>query len=280
MREPPTLLWERHSLFSDAGWKVHAATGCRWILEVNAPLVEERLRFESLGRPVWARRWERDVLRAAPEIVAVSRWLVDWLRGEIGCQDVRWLPNGVEPHMGDRARGRARLGLGGEPVIGFLGSMKPWHGLDRFLAVLDAMTGVRGVAVGAGPVDVQHPRLLRVGHVAEPETADLVAAMDVALAPYPADAPPWFCPLKVLAYRAQGTPVVATDVGDCSVLVGDAGVVLPAGAEVGALVEAATAWIGRRTPVMVRGWDQVVNEGLERPAAEPVFTHPGRGANA
>lgn len=260
MKAPPTLLWERHSLYSDAGWKVHAATGCRWILEVNAPLVEERLRYEALGAPGWARRWEREVLRAAPEVVAVSRWLVDWLRGEVGCTHVRWLPNGVEARVGDRAAARARLGLGEEPVVGFVGSMKPWHGLSVLPAVLDALPEAVGLLVGDGPVEVAHPRLRRVGRVEE--VADLVAAMDVGLAPYPADAPPWFCPLKVLDYRAQGTPVVATDVGDCRALVGEAGTVLPAGAGAGELAEAARAWFGRRTTPWVRSWERVVREGL------------------
>ncbi|HNH47949.1 MAG TPA: hypothetical protein PKY30_12970, partial [Myxococcota bacterium] len=47
-RQNPSLVWERHSLYSDAGWKLHAQ-GIPWILEVNAPLVEERSRYEELS---------------------------------------------------------------------------------------------------------------------------------------------------------------------------------------------------------------------------------------
>lgn len=251
----PTLVWERHSLFSDAGWKVHAATGAPWVLEVNAPLADERARFEVLRRPAWARSWERDVLTAAPRVVAVSAWLADWCRS-LGCRDVRHVPNGVAPHVGRREETRRELGLEGRFVLGFLGSMKPWHGVERLPALLDALPDAVGLLVGDGPVSVAHPRLVRVGQVDEARAADLVAAMDVGLAPYAADAPPWFCPLKILAYRAQGTPTVATDVGDCRALVGEDGTV---GED---LVDAVSAWRGRRVPPSVRAWHDVVAEAL------------------
>lgn len=257
----PTLIWERHSLYSDAGWRTHAAMGARWILEVNAPLVEERRRFESLRDEGYARDWEREVLLAAPEIVCVSAWLADWLRS-LGCKSVRHVPNGVEGHLGDREGTRERLGLGDRFTLGFVGSLKPWHGVERLPALLDAIPDAVALVAGTGPVRVEHPRLRHLGHLDEPALADAIAAMDVAFAPYRSDAPPWFCPLKVLAYRAQGTPIVATDLGDCRMLVGDGGTVLPAEAGDVELVDAARGWRGRRVERRVRGWGEVVAEGV------------------
>ena len=250
----PTLIWERHSLYSDAGWKVHAKTDAPWLLEVNAPLVEERLRFETVRRLAWARDWERDVLTAAPVVAGVSRWLCGWLT-ELGCRRVVHLPNGVEPHVGDREGTRRGLGLEGRFVIGFVGSMKPWHGVERIPGVLDAIPDAVALVVGDGEVP-GHARLVRVGQVDERRLADLVAAMDVGLAPYAADAPRWFCPLKVLAYRAQGTPVVATDIGDCRELVGDGGSVTAD------LVDGILAWRGRRAVPWVRSWAEVARSGM------------------
>lgn len=257
MRLDPTLVWERHSLFSDAGWKVHAATGCRWILEVNAPLALERARYEKLRQPAWAERWTKEVLCAAPEVVAVSAWLTQWLI-DLGAK-ARHVPNGVEAHVGDRARARDGLGLGDRFVLGFLGSMKPWHGLARIPALLDTFDDAVCLLVGEGPIKVDHPRAIHVGQVDEARAADLVAAMDIGLAPYEADAPPWFCPLKILAYRAQGVPVVATDVGDCRMLVGDAGTV---GED---LADGIRAWRGRRTTPWLRSWSDVVTDTLAGP---------------
>ncbi len=271
---PTTLIWERHSLFSDAGWKVHAATGAPWVLEVNAPPVAERLRYETVRRRRWAEDWERDVLTAAPRLIAVSAWLAAWLRS-LGCRDVRHVPNGTSNVVVDRDAVRRELGLEGKFVVGFLGSMKPWHGVERLPEVLDALPHATGLLVGDGPVRVTHPRLVRAGQVSEARAAALVAAMDVGLAPYGADAPPWFCPLKILAYRAQGTPTVATDVGDCRALVGDDGAVLPAAASSADLVDAVRAWEGRRIAMRPRTWDDVVAEALADPVASAA---PARGS--
>jgi glycosyltransferase involved in cell wall biosynthesis len=263
-RYRPSLVWERHTLFSDAGWKVHAATGAPWILEVNAPPVQERLRYETVRRRSWAEAWERDVLTAAPRVLAVSAWLAEWLRS-LGCRDVRHVPNGVVPRQGERDRTRVELGLEGKFVLGFLGSMKPWHGVERLPALLDALPDAVALIVGEGPVKIDHPRARCLGQVDEARTADLVAAMDVGLAPYGPDAPPWFCPLKILAYRAQGTPVVATDIGDCRMLTGDGGTIAP----VDGLLEAIRGWEGRRAEPWVRDWRQVVREGLRDAAPAP-----------
>ena len=256
----PDLIWERHSLFSDAGWRVSDRLGIPWVLEVNAPPVLERGRFEQLRRPVMAARWERSVLQAAPLVVAVSRWLVDWLQTEVGCRRVVWLPNGVEPFVGDRVRGRALLGADAdEPLVGFLGSMRPWHGHER-LGGIAREIGARPVLIGAmsGP---SPEGALSPGFLSGQQLADSVAALDLGLAPYPADAPPWFCPLKILAYRAQGVPVVASDLGDCAVMTGSGGQVVPAGDEA-AWVEAARAWIGRPVVPRARSWARVAQELL------------------
>ncbi|MCB9780344.1 MAG: glycosyltransferase family 4 protein [Alphaproteobacteria bacterium] len=266
----PDAIIERHSLYSDAGWRIHDALGIPWLLEVNAPALQERLRFERVEDPDRADRWQREVLRAAPTILAVSRWLCDWLRSELGCRDVRHVPNGVAGLVGDRDRGRALLGVPGEePLIGFVGSMKPWHGIGRLPRVARAV-GARLVLVGEArdPTtflaegEALPAGTIRTGHLRPQALADVVAALDLGLAPYGADAPPWFCPLKVLDYRAQGTPVVGTDVGDVALLTGDAGAVVPPGDD-DALIDAARAWLGRRQEPHVRSWRQVGAEVIE-----------------
>ena len=50
--------------------------------------------------------------------------------------------------------------------------------------------------------------MIRTGQVSEREIPDLVAAMDVGLLPYVEAPPAWYCPLKLVEYRAQGVPVL------------------------------------------------------------------------
>jgi len=255
----PDIIVERHSLFSDAGWRTHDALGVPWVLEVNAPPVLERGRTGELRRPRWARRWEQRVLQAAPAIVTVSRWLVGWLKDEVGCRNVHWVPNGATPLRGNRDRGREILGVeDGAPLLGFVGSMKPWHGVDRLQGIAKALDAQLALI---GRMDSPLDGALCPGHLGPQDLADVVAALDVGLAPYPADAPPWFCPLKILDYRAQGTPVVATDIGECTHLVGAGGTVVPPSDD-GAIIDAAREWMGKRADRDVRSWHRVAKEVL------------------
>jgi len=264
--EPPDLVWERYTLFSAAGARIARRHGIPWVLEVNAPLVEERRRFEDPVPPKVGVRWERRVLRSAPCVVAVSRWLVHWLVDEVGCDASRvfLVPNGVVPVQGDRAGTRASMGLAeGDFVLGFLGSFRPWHGTGTLLPLLEKIPDARLLLVGDAPPELRHhPRVTATGRVTRSRVPHLVAAMDVGLAPYPADAPPWFCPLKLLDYRAQGTPAVATDVADCRSLVEGGGEIVPAG-DGDALVAAVLSWRGRRTLPRVRSWSEVAREVLQ-----------------
>ena len=244
-------LIERHSLFSDAGWRVGERLGIPWVLEVNAPPVAERRRYEEIRQPRWADAWERDVLQAAPAIAAVSEWLARWLREEVGARRVEVVSNGVDPWVGDRVRGRTIIGDVPEPIVGFAGSPRHWPGSERVASVARALGGT-AVTLGFGEIEGAKS----LGFLEGQSLADVVAAFDVALAPYRADVPPWCSPLKVRLYRSQGVPVVASDVFDCRSLVGDAGAVVDP-ADDDAFVDAARSWVGRRVAPSVRSWRDV-----------------------
>ena len=258
----PTLIYERWSLFSHAGERVRAETGAPWVVEVNAPLLQERVRFEEVRDVPYAQRMQRQALRSADRLVVVSDWLANWLEQDMGVlpNRIRVVPNGTSLHIGDRAKTRAELGLTDQDfVLGFLGSMKAWHGVNRLGRWVQSIPGARGLLVGSGPESLP-PGLIQTGSVSEARSADLVAAMDVGLIPYPANAPPWFCPLKLWAYRAQGTPVVASDVGEISGWLGEGD----------RLVRAEGDWLtqiqatrGPRTTPHRRLWTQVLDEALE-----------------
>jgi glycosyltransferase involved in cell wall biosynthesis len=302
------LVIERHALYSDAGLRTARALDAPLLLEVNAPQRLERQRYEGELNQAAAERWERRALQGADRVACVSRWLAEWAVDEQGCdaERVRVIPNGVQgrPAASDggdgadataayrqlRAKGRATVGLDDEAwVLGFLGAFRPWHGLQQLPPLLERLPDARLLMVGGGRAAeqplwrplIEHPRVVMAGRRTQPELPELVAAMDLGLAPYPADAPPWFCPLKVLDYRAQGTPVLATRVADCPSLVGDAGSIVPPG-DLDALAAAARSWRGRRCVPMVRSWTDVAREllahcGLHGGSAEPLASQASGG---
>lgn len=256
----PDLLYERHSLFCDAGADVPLPR----LVELNAPLASERAQFGTLRDPAFAEACVRRSLTTATKVIAVSDWLATWAVAAMGCTPgkVRHVPNGVEQRgLGDRDATRERLGLRGL-VVGFLGTLRPWHGIERLPALADALPEATFVVIGDGPIPVQeHPRIRPLGRQRADALPDLLAALDVGLAPYPTEAPPWFCPLKILEYRAQGLPVVAADIGDCARLVGEHGRIVP--------TDAPTAWADaiRQAAALprlphTRTWDDVLTEVL------------------
>ena len=250
------MLIERHSLFSRAGRKLADRQRIPLVLEVNAPLYQERMRFERVYRPKFAQDWEREVLLSADHVVAVSAWLKTWLEQEIGCSRVTHIPNAVTLTIGNPKRGRALLGITDQrPIVGFVGSMKPWHGLV-FLAELAERIDSHVVCVGQG----EAPSGLHQYSTYDPQSlADVISAFSVGLAPYRMDAPPWFSPLKIMQYRAQGIPIVAPDIGDCALLMAGCGQLVPA--------DNPRAWIdaiheeqGKKYPRTQRSWRNVAQE--------------------
>ncbi len=253
-RQKPDLVWVRHSAL---------ATAAASILEVNAPCVEEWAAQGKIHRLRQAAHIERQALLRADRVLAVSAWLAQWVIDQgVPADRVRHVPNGTEPQtLVSRELAQAALGTSGL-VLGFVGSLKKWHGLEFLPELLDRMPEATVWIAGEGPVAAPlHPRIRTLGLVQPRDLPAVIAAFDVGLAPFPPTAAPWFCPLKVLSYRAQGVPVVATDIGDVAATVGNGGIVLP-DRKVDAWVDAIRAAAALPRIPLVRTWDQVVEEAL------------------
>lgn len=254
---PPAFLYERYALFSDAGAMLRASLRCPWVLEVNAPLRWERARYEGLRGDRAAKKAEARILRAADLLVAVSHPLADWLEQEVGVPRERIvvIPNGVDqkrffPQEANLAL-RARLGLTADPVVGFVGSLKPWHGPQQWCEVFERLherlPTLQGLVIGEGPgLETMRDHLTRrglqdtvlfTGRIPVEQVPATMSLMDILLAPYPPVERFYFCPLKVLEAQSLGIPVVSSAQGDLPRLIGAGGITVEEGDEA-ALVEA------------------------------------------
>ena len=227
-RGPFDLVYERYSLWSHAGMEHARATGSAGLLEVNAPLVEEQQRHRALVDRAAAERVAARVLGAASALLAVSRPLAEWLEKDPAARGrVHVVPNAVDPARFPPGLRPSRPALLGVFTIGFLGSLKPWHGLevlaDAFARVRAVRPGSRLLVVGDGPAragfeaDLDARGLagsvVMTGAVAPGRVPALLASMDAAVAPYPERPDFYFSPLKVYEYMAAGLAVVASRFG-------------------------------------------------------------------
>ena len=228
----PELLYERYALFHRAGGQVATALNIPFMLEVNAPLADEQARFRGLRLKDLADATEAETLCRSDHIIAVSAAVREHaLSCGASAERVTVFPNGAATdrfHPGVDGRPvRERYELSGRPVIGFIGSLKPWHGLD-FL--LDAFTDILArrpdaalLLVGEGPAladlqarvarDQLHGRVILTGRIPHADIPGHLAAMDVTVAPYTAQDGFYFSPLKVVESLAAGRPVVAPRLG-------------------------------------------------------------------
>lgn len=226
----PDVIYERYNLYLLAGLWLKRRLGLPLLLEVNAPLVEERLRFGGLGLPALGHWAEAQVWRGADLVLPVTAVLGQHVQARgVAAERIVVIPNGInEVHFAQAPAPTAakavlarRLGPGWEQalVLGFTGFVRDWHGVDRvldWLASPSAPAQARLLMVGDGParpaLEAQAQQLglaARVhftGVVPRDAVPALVAAFDLALQPAVV---PYASPLKLFEYLALGKAVLA-----------------------------------------------------------------------
>jgi glycosyltransferase involved in cell wall biosynthesis len=239
----PAFVYERYSPFSAAGGWTCRRQRVPHVLEVNAPLAWEGARHRGQGLPEVAGLLERAAFGAASRIVAVSCELRDQLVEDgVDASKIQVVPNGVDPSL-FTSHGTSRRPCGDDSlIVGFAGSLKPWHGLESLIDAFRELSPdprFHLLVVGDGPLAGRLEELRRelpgrvtlTGAVPLEDIPPYLRAMDVAVAPYPALERFYFSPLKVLEYMACGCAVVASRVGQLTSLIrhGETGWLVPPG---------------------------------------------------
>jgi glycosyltransferase involved in cell wall biosynthesis len=222
------VVLERYSLESGPGLEVARSHGVPHVLELNAPLAQEAARWRGLVDVAAALERERQCLRGTSAVIAMSR-AVAHHAAALGAPDVHVIPNGADvgrfgaSRYGQNVRHRLRIPSDAF-VVGFCGAMRPWHGVvDLVEAVARTAPSVWLLLVGDGPESSRAAqraaglgfgdRIRRTGARPDREVPHLLAAMDLAAAPYAALDDFYFSPLKVVEYLAAGLPTVASAQG-------------------------------------------------------------------
>lgn len=288
---PLDLVYERCSLWGRTATAWSDAAGVPSVLEVNAPLVDEQAEHRVLVDRASADGVAAAALSAAAAVVCVSDGVAAWARAlSTHPERVVVVPNGVDT---ERVRPAARpvAPVDAAPFcLGFVGTLKPWHGVEVLLDALarlqrDDPAGYRMLVVGDGPqADALRtraesagvgPLVEWTGSVDPDAVPALLHRMDAAVAPYPSREGFYFSPLKVYEYLAAGLPVVASAVGQLPEVLDHGGLgvlVEPGRADVLAAALAdlradlprrvALRRLAREAAVARHSWDRVVDRTL------------------
>ena len=217
----PTVIYERYQLFFPSGVLAAKLFRVPLILEVNAPLFDERSRYGGLALKGLAKWTERFVWRSADAVLPVTRVLAEHvIREGVRPDRVEIIPNGVDS---------ARFASGLRPVtvpafphgsivVGFVGFCREWHRLDRVVTLVaeDPSKRLSLLIVGDGPVIPDLSRQVQslacadrvhfAGLVGRDEMPKWLGAIDIAIQPAVV---PYASPLKLIEYMASGKAIVA-----------------------------------------------------------------------
>lgn len=271
----PSFVYQRYSLNNFTGLRIARRAGVPLVIEYNG---SEIWMSRHWGRPLkyeaLSERIERLNLASADLVVVVSTAMKNEIAGR-GMDASRVLvnPNGVDPDRYspavDGSAVRARYGLQGAIVIGFIGTFGPWHGAETLARayvelrrrVPAAAQNIRLLMIGEGATLAEVKRLLAeggalgstvfAGLVPQEEGASHLAACDVLVSPHVPnpDGTPFFgSPTKLFEYMAMGKGIVASRLDQIGeVLEHEKTALLVAPGDVDALAAAMAKLAGDRT---------------------------------
>lgn len=228
----PDFIYERYSLFGTAGLHLSQEFQIPLILEVNAPLVEEQQQQRGLSLPKVAQATQKQIFNEANHIIVVSDWLKDYvIKHNVKNHRITVMPNGVDPVLFSPSHASSKTK--DSFVIGYVGSMKNWHGLPSVLKAInllkDKVPNLRLQLVGDGPETSNLKKLANemelndivhfIGKVPHNEIPKWVGNMDVAIAPFAATVSEYFSPVKLFEYMAMACPIIAARINQTSKII-------------------------------------------------------------
>lgn len=236
----PDFVYDRYNSYSTAALSASRYYGCPLILEVNAPVVFERTNYEfmRLKFPRLAEWYERKIFAGADHVLTVSTALKAYLIREraVSASKISVIPNAINPDYFARSPARSSIrdkyGLTACTVVGFVGSLRAWHGLDLLIKVIPNILALHSdchfLIVGAGEQESKfrefvqktalEARITMTGWVPHEEVPAYIEAMDITLMPHSNF---YGSPIKIFEYMALGKAVVAPALGPLQEVIAD-----------------------------------------------------------
>lgn len=226
----PNLIYERVGFLFSSGAEVALRYNIKYITEINAPFEEEVKSFEGAGSffTRLGKRRMMKVLRQSNLICSVSSSLKDFLvrTYSVDARRILVTPNAINPDvikLDASLKESIRKSITmGRKVIGFVGSIFPYHGVDLLLEAFAKIRKDHGdcmlLIVGDGYIIPQLKKMSQelkcsdqvvfTGSVKHEDVYSYIDMMDIAVLAKSN----WYCsPIKIFEYGAMNKPIISPD---------------------------------------------------------------------
>lgn len=235
LKNKPDCIYERYNLFFPSGIWVKKLIGIPLILEINAPLYEERKKHGSISLNRLALWSESYVWTNADYILPVTDVLADRVRKlNIPEDKIVVIHNGINYKQFSIKVNHSEIlkeyHLENKLILGFVGFVRKWHCLDRVMQIIanNKTKNWHLFIIGDGPEIPELKRLAKnleivdritmTGFVNREELPKYISTFDVALLP---DVVEYASPLKLFEYMALKRAVLAPNKSNLNEIVTD-----------------------------------------------------------
>jgi glycosyltransferase involved in cell wall biosynthesis len=226
----PDLVYERGYYLMTSGVKMSKAAGLRHMIELNAPYPEEKIAMEGQSFLInKSNVCEYEQVTMSERVIVVSSALEKYLSDRYPEAEGKIVvtPNAININklQVDQAKCtalRTKLNFEEKTVIGFVGSIFPYHGVDRLLDAFTSMEGdypnARLLIVGDGETRPQleekcerlglSDKVHFSGNVRHADVPNYIELMDITVMPKSN----WYgSPVKIFEYGLLKKAIIAPD---------------------------------------------------------------------
>lgn len=230
----PTHILVRSSVFETTALIIAKRTKAKLICEMNTPFYYEWCVVRKLPLRRQVEHWEKKLLFKADYIYVVSTELKRMYIEHYGIDKKKILviPNGFDKNLysdwidnygviRDTIRKNERIQ--DKFVVTFIGSLKVWHGIERFCKLADKLqlyNKIHFLVLGDGEMRFliedyisSHNNMTFMGKQNYQRMKEYIYASDIGIMPYIANKNFYFSPLKMYDMIGGYLPFIGTSVG-------------------------------------------------------------------
>ncbi len=225
----PDLVYERSAWMSNGSVEALSNFNIKHVVEINAPFEEEVKSFEKAHSFLAStgKKKLKHLLQAANLVLPITSSLQEYLikRYDLNSNKCLVIPNAIEYSEIQINESRVaainkQFNLSEVTVLGFVGSIFPYHGVDRLIRGVAKLnyTDISLLIVGDGYLIPTLKKLAEelgisrrvhfTGSVPKEDIYNYISAMDILTLPNTE----WYCsPVKLFEYGAFGKTILAVN---------------------------------------------------------------------